>query len=143
MPTAILYSQPNPNEEAKVLAWGLEAKSATVREGLFKLEWFKLFLDPNVLRDGRLGATARLPDLPYGKEPIDVISDFLSCLWNYAKARITEEIGSVADLGQSRRGLCYTMGWGLGLTSLTTCRVGRCAPHWSATSRAETIRLPG
>lgn len=65
------------------------------------MEWFKLFLDPQVLREGRLAATARLPDLPYGKEPIDVVTDYLSCLWKYAKERITEEIGSVADLGAS------------------------------------------
>ena len=62
------------------------------------MEWFKLFLDPNVLRDGRMSSTARLPDLPYGKEPIDIIVDYLTCLWTYAKERITEEIGSIADL---------------------------------------------
>lgn len=66
-----------------------------------RLEWFKLFLDPNVLRDGRSSSTARLPDLPVGKEPMDIIVDFLTCLWKYAKEKITEEIGSVADLGAS------------------------------------------
>lgn len=66
-----------------------------------RVEWFKLFLDPAVLREGRLASSARLPDLPPGKEPIDVITDYLSCLWLYAKERITEEIGSVADLGES------------------------------------------
>ena len=29
--------------------------------------------------------------------------DFLSCLWTYAKGKITEEIGSVVDLGESLR----------------------------------------
>ncbi len=42
----------------------------------------------------------RLPGLPYGKEPVDVIVDFLTCIWTYAKARITDEIGSVADLSK-------------------------------------------
>ena len=34
--TGILYHQPSPQHEARVIAWGLEAKSATVREGIFK-----------------------------------------------------------------------------------------------------------
>ncbi|KAK4046962.1 hypothetical protein OIO90_006380 [Microbotryomycetes sp. JL221] len=98
VPTCILYHQPIPQEEAKILAWGIEAKSAALREGFFKAEWFKLYLDPIVLREGRAAAAARLPDLPAGKEPFDVVVDYLTCLWTYAKARITEEIGSVADL---------------------------------------------
>lgn len=53
-----------------------------------RLEWFKLFLDPNVLREGRLSSNARLPELPVGKEPIDVIVDFLTCLWRYAKEKV-------------------------------------------------------
>lgn len=34
-----------------------------------------------------------------GKHAIDVIVDFLRCLWGYAKEQITREIGAVADLG--------------------------------------------
>ena len=34
-----------------------------------------------------------------GKEVIDVITDFLQCLWQHAKAWITKDIGAVADLG--------------------------------------------
>lgn len=34
-----------------------------------------------------------------GKRAIDLIIDFLSCLWDYAKQQITREIGAVADLG--------------------------------------------
>ncbi|GAA5866072.1 hypothetical protein JCM3774_000016 [Rhodotorula dairenensis] len=98
VPTAIVYYQPSPAEEAVIVAWGIEAKAMTLRPGFYKVEWFKLFLDPAVLREGRLAASARLPELPPGKEPIDVVTDYLSCLWQYAKERITEEIGSVADL---------------------------------------------
>ncbi|KAM0786232.1 hypothetical protein ACM66B_007033 [Microbotryomycetes sp. NB124-2] len=98
VPTCILYHQASPNEEARILAWGIEAKSAALRDGFFKAEWFKLYLDPVVLREGRAAAAARLPELPAGKEPFDVVVDYLTCLWTYAKARITEEIGSVADL---------------------------------------------
>lgn len=35
-----------------------------------------------------------------GKRPIDLIIDFLSCLWEYAKDQITKEIGAVADLSE-------------------------------------------
>lgn len=33
-----------------------------------------------------------------GKQALDLIIDFLSCLWEYAKEQITREIGAVADL---------------------------------------------
>ncbi|KAK4049950.1 hypothetical protein OIV83_003774 [Microbotryomycetes sp. JL201] len=116
VPTCILYHQATPNDEARILAWGIEAKSAALRDGFFKwvqipavaplvlkttscrAEWFKLYLDPVVLREGRFATSARLPELPAGKEPFDIVVDYLTCLWTYAKARITEEIGSVADL---------------------------------------------
>lgn len=45
-----------------------------------------------------LALTRSHADLPFGKEPIDIIVDYLTCLWRYAKERITEEIGSIADL---------------------------------------------
>jgi hypothetical protein len=35
-----------------------------------------------------------------GKRAIDLIIDFLSCLWEYAKEQITRDIGAVADLSQ-------------------------------------------
>ena len=38
-------------------------------------------------------------DFQPGKQAVDVIIDFLSCLWDYAKQQITREIGAVADLG--------------------------------------------
>ena len=34
-----------------------------------------------------------------GKKPINLIIDFLGCMWEYAKEQITREIGAVADLG--------------------------------------------
>ena len=36
-----------------------------------------------------------------GKRAIDLIRDFLSCLWEYAKDQITREIGAVADLSRA------------------------------------------
>ena len=83
---------------------------------------FKLFLEPRALREGT--ADPRLPSLPVsimshmadspskltvmveqqsGKAAINLIVDFLSCLWDYAKQRITQEIGAVADLGESAK----------------------------------------
>ena len=44
----------------------------------------------------------RLPPLPHGKDAVDVIADFLGCIWRYAKSQITEQIGTVADLGECR-----------------------------------------
>lgn len=36
VPTCILYAQRTPSEPATVLAWGLEAKSAAISEGMYK-----------------------------------------------------------------------------------------------------------
>lgn len=40
---------------------------------------------------------------------MNLIVDFLSCLWEYAKERITQDIGAVADLGQClhQRCVCF------------------------------------
>ena len=37
-----------------------------------------------------------------GKKAVDLIVDFLSHIWEYAKQQITREIGAVADLGVYR-----------------------------------------
>jgi hypothetical protein len=42
---------------------------------------FKLFLDPTSLRDGE-AVDLPLPKLPPGKRAIDLIIDFLGCLWD-------------------------------------------------------------
>ena len=94
IPTCLLY-----DEYGQVMAWGLEAKNAGSMAGTTLCEWFKLYLEPKTLRDGAQ-LDPRLPIPPPGKRAIDLIVDFLSCLWEYAKDRITTEIGAVADLGQ-------------------------------------------
>ena len=35
----------------------------------------------------------------YGKLPVDLIIDFLSCVWEYTKEQISKDTGAVADLG--------------------------------------------
>ncbi|KAI6113468.1 hypothetical protein EDD16DRAFT_1137510 [Pisolithus croceorrhizus] len=92
VPTCLLY-----DEHGQVIAWGLEAKNASPMPGTYRCEWFKLFLEPRALRDEN-AVDPRLPHLPPGKTAINLIVDFLSCLWEYAKEEITREIGAVADL---------------------------------------------
>jgi hypothetical protein len=36
VPTCIAYYQPSPDEEAQIIAWGLEASSLSLREGIYK-----------------------------------------------------------------------------------------------------------
>lgn len=108
------------DERGQVLAWGLNAKNASPMPGTTRCEWFKLFLEPQALRD-ESSIDPRLPALPVGlllalymetdflnshllqpgKRPIDLIIDFLSHLWEYAKDQITRDIGAVADLSAS------------------------------------------
>ncbi|KAK4692622.1 hypothetical protein P7C70_g9089, partial [Phenoliferia sp. Uapishka_3] len=74
-----------------------------------RCEWFKLFLSPSSLASGQ--PDPRLPPLPYGKDAVDVIADFLSCIWKYAKGQITEQIGTVADLDSADVLLTVPAAW--------------------------------
>ncbi|KAF8622621.1 hypothetical protein AX15_006876 [Amanita polypyramis BW_CC] len=105
IPTCLLY-----DEQGQVLAWGLEAKNASPMNSTIRCEWFKLFLEPQALRDEST-IDPRLPRLPPGKRAIDLIIDFLSCLWEYAKDRITREIGAVADLNSADVWLTVPAAW--------------------------------
>ncbi|KAG5638936.1 hypothetical protein H0H81_008436 [Sphagnurus paluster] len=105
IPTCLLY-----DEHGQVLAWGLEAKNASPMPGTIRCEWFKLFLEPHALRD-ESAIDPRLPVLPPGKRAIDLIIDFLSCLWEYAKEQITRDIGAVADLNSADVWLTVPAAW--------------------------------
>jgi hypothetical protein len=93
IPTCLVY-----DDAGCVLAWGLKAKNMSPIPGTTRCEWwaffsslwgremntlgrFKLFLDPTVLRDGE-AVDLPLPKLPPGKRAIDLIIDFLGCLWD-------------------------------------------------------------
>ena len=108
VPSCIMYEQQG-SEPAKVVAWGLEAKNRSGGPGLVKCEWFKLLLSPESLRSGVVDP--RLPPLPLGKTPVDVISDYLRCLWAYGKGKITDEIGSVVDLDSADVLLTVPAAW--------------------------------
>ncbi|KAJ6482899.1 hypothetical protein C8R47DRAFT_576571 [Mycena vitilis] len=95
IPTCLLY-----DEEGRIMAWGLEAKNASAMPGTSRYEWFKLFLDPRALRD-EAALDPRLPLLPPGKTPTDLIMEFLSCLWEYVREQITRDIGAIADLNSA------------------------------------------
>ncbi|KAJ3921005.1 hypothetical protein F5877DRAFT_36885 [Lentinula edodes] len=104
IPTCLLY-----DEGGQILAWGLEAKH-TALPNTYRCEWFKLFLEPRALRDDS-AIDPRLPQLPPGKRAFDLIVDFLSCLWEYAKEQITREIGAVADLASADVWLTVPAAW--------------------------------
>ncbi|KAF5375362.1 hypothetical protein D9615_008000 [Tricholomella constricta] len=105
IPTCLLY-----DEHGRILAWGLEAKNASPMPGTTCCEWFKLFLEPHALRD-ESAVDPRLPQLPFGKRAIDLIVDFLTCLWEYAKEQITRDIGAVADLNSADVWLTVPAAW--------------------------------
>ncbi|THG99119.1 hypothetical protein EW026_g3173 [Hermanssonia centrifuga] len=66
--------------------------------------------EPHALRDEH-AIDPRLPSLPHGKRAIDLIVDFLACLWDYAKHQITREIGAVADLDSADVWLTVPAAW--------------------------------
>ncbi|KAG9217771.1 hypothetical protein CCMSSC00406_0003540 [Pleurotus cornucopiae] len=105
IPTCLLY-----DEYGQILAWGLEAKNATPMPGTTRCEWFKLYLEPHALRD-QSAIDERLPALPPGKRAVDLIVDYLGCLWEYAKEQITREIGAVADLNSADVWLTVPAAW--------------------------------
>ncbi|KAF7373360.1 Heat shock protein 12B [Mycena sanguinolenta] len=92
IPTCLLY-----DEQGRVLAWGLEAKNTSAMPGTSHYEWFKLFLDPRALRD-ESALDPRLPSLPPNKTAADLITDYLSCLWEFSRDQITRDIGAISDL---------------------------------------------
>ncbi|KAJ7036189.1 hypothetical protein C8F04DRAFT_1394417 [Mycena alexandri] len=90
IPTCLLY-----DELGHIVAWGLEAKYALQIPGTAHYKRFKLFLEPGALRD------ERLPSLPPGKKPTDLITDFLHCLWEYVREQITRDNVAIADLNSA------------------------------------------
>ncbi|KAG8997245.1 hypothetical protein FRB90_012533, partial [Tulasnella sp. 427] len=105
VPTCLLY-----DSSGRVLAWGLEAKNAGPMPGTVRCEWFKLFLEPRALRDPTT-IDPRLPSLPPGKTAMDLIVDYLSCLYEYAREQITRETGAVADLNAADVWLTVPAAW--------------------------------
>ncbi|KAJ7682898.1 hypothetical protein B0H17DRAFT_1075328, partial [Mycena rosella] len=112
IPTCLLY-----DEQGRILAWGLEAKNASAMPGTSRYEWFKLFLDPRALRD-ESNVDPRLPSLPPGKTPADLITEFLSCLWEYAREQITRDIGAIADLNSADVWVTVPAAWDARATAL-------------------------
>ncbi|KIO30475.1 hypothetical protein M407DRAFT_20531 [Tulasnella calospora MUT 4182] len=105
VPTCLLY-----DSNGRVLAWGLEAKNAGPMPGTIRCEWFKLFLEPRALRDPTT-IDPRLPLLPPNKTATDLIIDYLSCLYEYAKEQITRETGAVSDLNAADVWLTVPAAW--------------------------------
>ncbi|KAJ7468633.1 hypothetical protein FB451DRAFT_1560344 [Mycena latifolia] len=112
IPTCLLY-----DEHGRIMAWGLEAKNASGIPGTSRYEWFKLFLDPRALRD-ESSLDPRLPSLPPGKTPADLITEFLSCLWEYAREQITRDIGAIADLNSADVWVTVPAAWDARATAL-------------------------
>ncbi|KAJ6526569.1 hypothetical protein DFH09DRAFT_936040 [Mycena vulgaris] len=112
IPTCLLY-----DEHGQILAWGLEAKNASAMQGTSRYEWFKLFLEPRALRD-ESALDPRLPSLPPGKTPTDLITEFLSCLWEYAREQITRDIGAIADLNSADVWVTVPAAWDARATAL-------------------------
>ncbi|KAH7103744.1 hypothetical protein BKA62DRAFT_615790 [Auriculariales sp. MPI-PUGE-AT-0066] len=108
VPTCLLY-----NEQGDVLAWGVEAKHASSGPGLYQCEWFKLHLEPSALRNAERGQPLdpRLAPPPPGKTPQMLVIDYLSCLWEYSRTQITNEISSIADLDSAEIWLTVPAAW--------------------------------
>ncbi|KAF6759108.1 hypothetical protein DFP72DRAFT_1064071 [Ephemerocybe angulata] len=105
IPTCLIY-----DDEGRLLAWGLEAYSAPPIPGTTKCERFKLFLEPRLLGD-ESASDPDLPTLPPGKMPIDLIIDYLGCIYEYSKEQITRENGAVADLDTAEVWITVPAAW--------------------------------
>ncbi|KAF7297155.1 FAD-binding PCMH-type domain-containing protein [Mycena indigotica] len=105
IPTCLLY-----DVDGRLVDWGLQAKNARLQPGLIRYEWFKLFLEPRALRD-EPELDPRLPVLPTGKTPTDLITDFLRSLWIYSREEITRDMGAVVDLYSADVWLTVPAAW--------------------------------
>ncbi|KAF6747910.1 actin-like ATPase domain-containing protein [Ephemerocybe angulata] len=106
IPTCLIY-----DEEGRLLAWGLEAYSAPPIPRAIKCEHFKLFLEPRLLSDESAASVPHLPTLPPGKMAIDLIIDYLGCIYEYSKEQITRENGAVADLDTAEVWITIPAAW--------------------------------
>ncbi|KAF9517332.1 hypothetical protein BS47DRAFT_522697 [Hydnum rufescens UP504] len=81
VPTCLVY-----NEVGNFVAWGQEALSIRLCTGWTRCEMFKLHLD------SASGTNLEDPfhTIPEGKEPMDLLVDYLRCLWEDAKRWILE-----------------------------------------------------
>ncbi|KAJ3511979.1 hypothetical protein NLJ89_g3789 [Agrocybe chaxingu] len=87
IPTCLVY-----DAAGQLLNWGLAAKHQALEDGMHRCECFKLFLEPESLKAGAEASTQEmLPELPPGKAPLALITDFLASLWDHAKQEIIKD----------------------------------------------------
>ncbi|KAF8150922.1 actin-like ATPase domain-containing protein [Crassisporium funariophilum] len=90
VPTCLLYD----NRGGELLSWGFDAKNASLMSLYMRCQWFKAFLDPSIVRGE--STDPHLPKLPPGKTGIDLVTDYLGCLWAYAQDEIRKDVASDA-----------------------------------------------
>ncbi|KAF9510329.1 hypothetical protein BS47DRAFT_1487511 [Hydnum rufescens UP504] len=82
IPTCLVY-----DALGHIRAWGLEAKDISLKKGWIRCEWFKLWLNPSSAP--RTVLASRIFQPP--KNVVDVVADYLSCLWMHTKSLIQEK----------------------------------------------------
>jgi molecular chaperone DnaK (HSP70) len=88
VPSRIIY-----DSRGRVVGWGF----ASAAEGTFQVQWFKLLLSNEAREKGgaKVGeAQAVLQKL--GKQPVDVVADYLKQLWQHAVEQIELKLTRIA-----------------------------------------------
>ncbi|KAF9511534.1 hypothetical protein BS47DRAFT_1298819 [Hydnum rufescens UP504] len=79
IPTCLVY-----DDRGDLRAWGFRARDINLRRGWVRCEWQVVALYPGMFKlwlDLESAPSTICPSLPAGKQPADVIVDFLSSLW--------------------------------------------------------------
>ncbi|KAF9511754.1 hypothetical protein BS47DRAFT_1486679 [Hydnum rufescens UP504] len=84
IPTCLVY-----DALGDVRAWGLEATDISLKKGWVRCEWFKLWLDLSSVPSTFLESRVFQPP----KNIMDVVADYLSCIWTHTKNQIHGENG--------------------------------------------------
>ncbi|KAF9510334.1 hypothetical protein BS47DRAFT_1319737 [Hydnum rufescens UP504] len=103
IPTCLVY-----DALGHIRAWGVEAKDMGLRRGWVRSEWFKLWLDPSSAP--RTVLASRSFQLP--KNVVDVVADYLSCMWMHTKDQISRENGP-CSLSNAEIYLTFPSSWSL------------------------------
>ncbi|QRW14093.1 hypothetical protein RhiLY_13092 [Ceratobasidium sp. AG-Ba] len=90
IPTCLVYGQ-----DGKPLQWGLEAQKKWSDPGFASCSWFEAMLGSVNMENVR---GSRIRPLPPGKNFIDIVVDFLSCLKGHIIQQIKWELGRAVDL---------------------------------------------
>ncbi|KAF9510321.1 hypothetical protein BS47DRAFT_1396058 [Hydnum rufescens UP504] len=129
IPTCLVY-----DDLGDIRAWGVEAKDMILKKGWVRSEWFKLWLDPN----SAPGSVLEFRSFQPPKNAMDVVADYLACLWAHTKSQIHKE-NSPCSLSHAEVYLTVPSSWDLHASLLLRGAAIKAWLYYPCRSRAQLM----